>query len=240
MIDLYTWLTPNGRKVSLMLEETGLLYRAIPVDIGRGDQFAPDFLRISPNNKIPAIVDQDGPGGLPLALFESGAILLYLAEKSGMLLPAEPHARWRTIQWLQFQAASLGPMLGQAQHFLHYASEKVSYAMERFAREAQRLYGVLDKTLGESAYVASDDYSIADIATWPWVRAWKIQQIDLAAFPNVGRWLTTIEARPAVARERAVLAECRRDKASSLSAGARRHLFGTTTGRRPPPDANKE
>jgi GST-like protein len=227
MIDLYTWLTPNGRKVSLMLEETGLPYRALPVNIGLGEQFAPAFTAINPNQKIPAIVDPEGRGGAPLTLFESGAILQYLAEKSGRFLPTEPAARWRTLQWLHFQAANLGPMLGQAQHFLRYADTQAPYAIDRYGREAARLYGVLDRTLASSAYLAGD-YGIADIAAWPWVRAWKVQGIDLAAFPQVARWLTAVEARPAVARERAVLAEHRRGAPPVLDATMREALFGAS------------
>lgn len=229
MIDLYTWLTPNGRKVSLMLEETGLPFRAIPINIGKGEQFAPDFLAISPNNKIPAIVDHDGPDNGPLILFETGAILLYLAEKTGKFLPPHPGDRWRTIQWLQFQTSSLGPMLGQAQHFLHYAEEEVPYARARFASEAKRLYGVLDRRLAESPYLGHDDYSIADIATWPWIRAWKIQGVAISEFPHIARWLDAINKRPAVARERAVLAEFRSETSAPLSAEAREHLFAGST-----------
>lgn len=225
MIDLYTWLTPNGRKVSLMLEEVALPYRTIPVDIGRGEQHAPAFLAVNPNGKIPAIVDHDGPGGQPLTLFESGAILVYLAEKSGRLLPAEPVARLKTQQWLHFQAANLGPMLGQAQHFYHYASEKIDYAVRRYVTEARRLYGVVDRQLAASRYLASADYTIADIATYPWLRAWKIQGVNLSEFPHVARWLDAIGARPAVAAERKVLAEHRSDKRAALSDTARNALF---------------
>ena len=224
MIDLYTWLTPNGRKVSLMLEETGLPYRAVPIDIGAGAQFDPAFLTISPNNKVPAIVDQDGPEGRPLALFESATILVYLAEKTGRFLPASGQARWRTLQWLQFQAASLGPMLGQAQHFLHYATQDVPYAKARYRAEAQRLYAVLEAVLAKSAYLAGDDYSIADMATWPWIKPWKLQGVDLSAYPGVARWRTAISGRPAVARERAVLADHQAVRAE-LSEEARKVLF---------------
>jgi len=231
MIDLYTWLTPNGRKVSLMLEETGLAYRVVPVDIGRGEQFASDFLKISPNNKIPAIVDHDGPGGA-FPVFESGAILVYLAEKSGRFLPAESRKRWDVLQWLQFQTASLGPMLGQAQHFFHYAPEKVSYGIDRYTAEARRLYGVLDRRLSSNAYLAGQDYSIADIATWPWIRAWKIQGVDLSVFPHVARWLHAIEERPAVLRERAVLADRRRGKSGPLTNQERDVLFASANGSR--------
>lgn len=236
MIDLYTWLTPNGRKVSLMLEETGLPYRALAIDIGRGEQFASEFLQISPNNKVPAIVDHDGPDGTTLSLFESGAILIYLAEKSGMFMPAQAEARWRAMQWLQFQVASLGPMLGQAQHFLHYATEDVPYAKDRYANEARRLYGVLDQALRTRAFLAGDDYSIADIATWPWVKPWKLQGVDFNEFPNVARWMASIDSRPAVQRERQVLAD-RRGPRGPLSPQARAILFHKTTGRRSPSSA---
>ncbi|WP_332767860.1 glutathione S-transferase N-terminal domain-containing protein [Phenylobacterium sp.] len=231
MIDLYTWLTPNGRKVSLMLEEAGLPYRVVPINIGQGEQFGPAFSDLCPNQKIPAIVDHNGPGGAPLSLFESAAILQYLAEKSGQLLPTQPAARWRTLQWLHFQAASLGPMLGQAQHFVHYADVKTPYAIDRYVREARRLYSVLDGVLARSPYLAGDDYSIADVATWPWIRAWKIQGVELASFPHVAQWLALIEGRPAVLRERAVLAEFRREPAVTLDASAREILFGTTADR---------
>jgi GSH-dependent disulfide-bond oxidoreductase len=225
MIDLYTWLTPNGRKVSLMLEEIGLSYRAIPVNIGKGEQLSDAFLAINPNGKIPAIIDHDGPDGAPLTLFESNAILTYLAEKSGLLLPAKSAARYLTLQWLQFQAANIGPMLGQAQHFNHYAAEKIPYAVDRYVGEARRLYRVLDGQLGRNGFVAGTDYTIADIATFPWIRAWKIQGIVLSDYPNVARWLNVIESRPAVQRERSVLAEYRQSPAARLDDQARKSLF---------------
>jgi GST-like protein len=200
MIDLHTWLTPNGRKVSLMLEEIGLPYRVLPVDIGKGEQHAPAYAAINPNGRIPAIVDHAGPGGRPFAVFESGAILLYLSEKSGQLLPADAAARWRAIQWLQFQVASLGPMLGQAQHFHHYASERVPYAEQRYVGEARRLYGVLERQLTASRYLAGEQYTIADVATWPWIRAWKVQGVELDLYPNLARWLQEINERPDAAR----------------------------------------
>ena len=180
MIDLYTWPTPNGHKVHIMLEETGLDYEVIPVDIGQGDQFDPKFLRISPNNKMPAIVDRDGPGGEPYPMFESGAILMYLAEKTGRFMPQETAARYRVVQWLMFQMGHIGPMLGQAHHFRAYAPEQIPYAVERYTNEANRLYDVLDKRLGESAWLAGDAYSIADIAVFPWLRSHERQGVELA------------------------------------------------------------
>ena len=200
MIDLYTWGTPNGKKISVALEELGLAYRVIPVDITRNAQFAPDFLQINPNNKIPAIVDHDGPDGQPLALFESGAILIYLAEKSGKLLPREGAARYTVLQWLMFQMGGFGPMLGQAHHFFRFAPEPIPYAQTRYHDEALRLYGVLDKRLAASRYVASEDYSIADIALYPWVARHEWHYVDLANFPQVKRWCDDVGARPAVQR----------------------------------------
>lgn len=197
MIDLHTWATPNGRKVSVMLEETGLPYRVHTVDIGKNEQFAPDFLAISPNNKIPAIVDRQGPGGKPLALFESGAILVYLAEKSGKLLPKDPAVRFDVMQWLMWQMGGFGPMLGQAHHFRKFAPEQIPYAVKRYTAEAERLYGVLDKQLAKSGFVAGD-YSIADIAIYPWTQRYEWQGIDLDAFPNVTRWRKVLGERPAV------------------------------------------
>jgi GST-like protein len=205
MIDLYTFTTPNGYKVSIMLEETGLPYRVRTVDIGRDEQFAPEFLAISPNNKIPAIVDSDGPGGAPMSLFESGAILMYLAEKAASpLLPAEPARRWPVVQWLMFQVAGFGPMLGQAHHFRHYAPETVPYGVERYTREARRLYGVLDKQLAAAPWVAGESYSIADIALYPWAALHDRQGVDLGDLPNVARWLAATGERPAVRRGMAV------------------------------------
>jgi GSH-dependent disulfide-bond oxidoreductase len=211
MIDVYSWATPNGHKIHIMLEELGLEYKAIPIDIGAGDQFTPEFLAISPNNKIPAITDSDGPGGKPLALFESGAILLYLAEKTGKFLPLDPVGRYTTIQWLMFQMGGVGPMLGQAHHFRIYAPEKIEYAVNRYSNEARRLYGVMDKQLGVTRYLAGNDYSIADIATFPWTRSWKNQGIELDEFPNVKRWFDEISARPAVIRGVDVLASARKE-----------------------------
>ncbi|MEE8203086.1 MAG: glutathione binding-like protein [Alphaproteobacteria bacterium] len=224
MIDLYTWPTPNGHKIHIMLEETGLDYEVIPVDIGQGDQFDPEFLRISPNNKMPAIVDRDGPGGEPYPMFESGAILMYLAEKTGRFMPQETAARYRVVQWLMFQMGHIGPMLGQAHHFRAYAPEQIPYAVERYTNEANRLYDVLDKRLGESAWLAGDDYSIADIAVFPWLRSHERQGVDLADYPNVKRWFDEIAARPAVMRGVEVLAEKRR--AGPMDAKAREMMFG--------------
>ncbi len=200
MIDLYTWTTPNGRKVQIMLEELGLQYNVHSINIGKNEQFAPDFLKISPNNKIPAIVDSEGPGGKPYSLFESGAILMYLAEKTGSALwPQETVKKYEVMQWLMFQMGGFGPMLGQAHHFLKFAPEKIPYAMKRYGDEAKRLYGVIDKRLGEAEYLAGD-YSIADIATFPWAQSFAMQGIDFADYPNVKRWFDAIMARPAVQR----------------------------------------
>jgi GST-like protein len=195
MIDLYTWTTPNGRKVSIALEEFGLPYTSHPIDISKDEQFAPAFLKISPNNRIPAIVDNDNG----LSLFESGAILIYLADKTGKLLPKQGEDRYRVIEWLMWQMGGPGPMLGQVHHFVKYNKGKSAYAEERYSKEAQRLYGVLDRRLEGRDFVAGD-YSIADIAIWPWISRFEWQEIDLAKFPNVKRWYTTIAARPAVQR----------------------------------------
>jgi GST-like protein len=199
MIDLYTFSTPNGRKISIMLEEVGLPYTAHRVDIGEGEQFEPEFLKISPNNRIPAIVDSDGPDGAPISIFESGAILIYLAEKTGKFMPTEPRARMDVLQWLMFQMGGVGPMFGQANHFIRFASEQVPYAQERYRNEAMRLLGVMNRRLGEVDYLAGD-YSIADIATWPWVMRAEWYDTDWSLFPNTKRWFDTIAARPAVER----------------------------------------
>ena len=201
MIDLYTWTTPNGRKVSVMLEECGLPFRVHPVDISKGDQFKPAFLAISPNNRIPAIVDPEGPDGKPLPLFESGAILIYLAEKTGRFYPQKN--KYIVLQWLMFQMGGVGPMFGQAHHFMRAKKDEIPYGSERYGAEAKRLYGVLEKRLSEAAYLA-DEYSIADIATYPWVARHEWHRVDLAGFPAVKRWYDTIGARPAVARGMAV------------------------------------
>lgn len=197
MIDFYTWRTPNGYKISIMLEECGLPYQVFPIDITKNQQFAPDYLKISPNNKIPTIVDHDGPGGKPLPLFESGAILIYLAEKTGKFLSTDSRQRYITLQWLMWQMGGFGPMLGQAHHFRRFASEKIPYAIERYTTETKRLYGVLEKRLGEVPYLA-EEYSIADMAVFPWATRHEWQGIDIAELPHVKRWLDTIGARIAV------------------------------------------
>ena len=193
MIDLYTWSTPNGRKVSIALEELGLPYTVHEIDITKDDQFAPDFLKISPNNKIPAIVDRD----TGMSLMESGAILLYLAKKTGKLMPADEAGYWQAVEWLMWQMGGFGPMLGQAHHFLHFNKGKAPYAEDRYGKEAQRLYGVLDRQLDGRDFIAGE-YSVADIATWPWASRFEWQGVDLAAFPNVRAWYERIAARPAV------------------------------------------
>lgn len=199
MIELYTWGTPNGRKVSVMLEECALAYNVHKINIGKDEQFAPEFLKLNPNGKIPAIVDSDGPDGKPISLMESGAILLYLASKTGQFLPADARGRWAVTEWLMFQMASVGPMFGQCHHFLRAAKEQVPYGIERYTCEKDRLYAVLDKRLGEQAFLAGD-YSIADIATYPWVSRHEWHKTDLAQYPNVKRWFDQISARPAVQR----------------------------------------
>ena len=224
MIDLYTWPTPNGHKIHIMLEETGLPYRVHPIDIGAGDQFKPEFLKISPNNKMPAMIDSDGPDGKPISLFESGAMLLYLASKTGKFLPENIRDRWATLQWLMFQMGGVGPMLGQAHHFHVYAPEKIPYAMQRYAKEANRLYGVLDRRLAQSKFIACRDYTIADMAIMPWLRSYKNQGVEMDEYPQVKRWFDGIAARPAVQRGLAVLADRRRplmdDKAKEILFGA--------------------
>jgi GST-like protein len=210
MIEVYSWPTPNGHKVHIMLEECGLAYRAHPVDIGAGDQFKPEFLAISPNNKIPAITDAEGPDGHPISLFESGAILLYLAGKTGRFLPADTRGRYEVLQWLMFQMGGVGPMLGQAHHFRIYAPEKIPYAIERYTNEAKRLYGVMNKRLARSRYLGGADYSIADIAVFPWLRSWKNQGIDWNDHPHLKGWFDEIAARPAVKRGVEVLADLRK------------------------------
>jgi GST-like protein len=203
VIDLYTWSTPNGRKVSIMLEECALPYRVHPINIGKGEQFTPEFLALNPNNRIPAIVDSEGPDGKPLPLFESGAILIYLAEKTGKLIPKTPRGRLVCLQWLMFQMGGVGPMFGQAHHFIRNAKEQVPYGIKRYSDETRRLYGVLQKRLSEAEYLAGE-YSIADIATFPWVARFEWHKVDLADFPAVKRWFDRIHARPAVAKGMAV------------------------------------
>ena len=205
MIDLYFWITPNGYKVTILLEELGWNYNVIPVNIGNGEQFKPEFLKISPNNRIPAMVDHEGPGGQPIAIFESGATLMYIAEKAGgKFMPQDLRRRYNVIEWLMFQMASVGPMLGQAHHFRRYAPEKLQYAIDRYTNEAARIYGVIDKRLGEVPYLAGE-YSIADMATYPWLRPHNWQGQKLEDFPNLKKWYDEIEARPAVQRGCAVM-----------------------------------
>ena len=222
MIDLYSWPTPNGHKIHIMLEECGLPYNVHAVDIGAGDQFDPPFLKISPNNKIPAIVDSDGPGGEPISLFESGAILVYLAAKTGRLLPADVRGKYVALQWLMFQMGGVGPMLGQAHHFRLYAPQKIDYAIDRYTNEAKRLYGVMDRRLAEVPYFAGE-YSIADIAIFPWTRSPDRQGVDPADYPNFNRWYDAVAARPAVQRGVRVLADRRQPITTDE---ARRNLFG--------------
>ena len=225
MIDVYSWATPNGHKVHIMLEECGLPYAAHAVDISAGEQFSPDFLAISPNNRIPAITDPDGPDGEPISLFESGAILLYLAGKTGRFLPRSTRGKYQALQWLMFQMASVGPMLGQTHHFRAYAPEKVEYAINRFSNEARRLYGVMDKQLATNDYIAGKEYTIADMAVWPWLRSHERQGIDLGEFPNVKAWFEAIGNRPAVQRGITVLADRRKPE---LDQAAREILVGNT------------
>jgi GSH-dependent disulfide-bond oxidoreductase len=229
MIEVYSWATPNGHKVHIMLEECGLPYRVHAVDIGAGDQFKPEFLAISPNNKIPAIVDPDGPDGKPISLFESGAILLYLAGKTGRFLPADVRGKYAALQWLMFQMGSIGPLLGQAHHFRIYAPERIDYAVNRYTNEARRLYGVMDKRLANSTYIAGPEYGVADIAVFPWLRSWKNQGIAWADYPHLKGWFDEIAARPAVQRGVEVLAHARRPLVGDQ---AREVLFGAEQYRR--------
>jgi len=225
-IALYAWPTPNGYKVSILLEEVGLPYEVHAVDIGAGDQFKPEFLKISPNNKMPAIVDPEGPDGTPYALFESGAILMYLAEKAGSdLWPQDHPRRYDTVQWLMFQMAGVGPMFGQAHHFRKYAPEPVPYAIDRYTNEAGRLFGVMDRRLAESDFLAGGFYSIADIATFPWARDIEAKGHGWDGFPNVKRWVDAIAARPAVQRGLALLADRRQQ--GPIDDKAREMMFGT-------------
>lgn len=203
MIDLYTWGTPNGRKVSIMLEEIGLPYTVHPINISKDEQFQPHFLAISPNNRIPAIVDSEGPDGRPVSVFESGAILIYLAEKAGKLMPKDARRRIACLEWLMWQMGGFGPMLGQNHHFRRAAPEKVPYALDRYAKETARLYGVLNKRLADHEYVA-DEYSVADVAIYPWVARHGWHETSLDDFPNVKRWFAAITARPAVEKGMAV------------------------------------
>ncbi|MDQ5849261.1 MAG: glutathione S-transferase N-terminal domain-containing protein [Pseudomonadota bacterium] len=204
MIDLYTWTTPNGRKVSIMLEECGLPYRVHKIDIGKGEQFTPEYLKINPNGKIPAIVDPDGPDRKPISMMESGAILVYLAGKTGKLLPASARGKYEALQWLMFQMGGVGPMFGQAHHFMRAKKDEVPYGSERYGNEAKRLYGVMDRQLEKKRFLSGGEYTIADIATYPWVARHEWHRVDLGEFPNVERWYDAIGARPAVARGMAV------------------------------------
>jgi GST-like protein len=214
MIDVYSWPTPNGNKVHIMLEECGFRlgkdWLAHSIHIGQGEQFTPEFLTISPNNKIPALVDPIGPDGKPISLFESGAILLYLAAKTGKFLPKSDRAKFEVLQWLMFQMGGVGPMLGQNHHFRQYAPEKIPYAVDRYTNEAKRLYGVMDKQLALGKYIAGNNYSIADMAIYPWLRNWKNQGIDWADYPRLKDWFDMIDSRPAVKRGCAVLADLRK------------------------------
>ncbi|CAG2143257.1 Disulfide-bond oxidoreductase YfcG [Cupriavidus yeoncheonensis] len=225
MIDVYSWPTANGHKVHIMLEECGLEYKVHPINIGGGDQFGEDFLKISPNNKIPAIVDPDGPDGQPISLFESGAILLYLAGKTGKFLPEDVRGKYEALQWLMFQMGGVGPMLGQANHFRLYAPEKIEYAVNRYTNEAKRLYGVIDTRLSRHEWLAGEQYTIADIATFPWLRGWQNQGMELDQYPHLKRWFNTIAERPAVKRGVEVLAGARKPLQDDK---AREILFGAT------------
>lgn len=226
MIDLYYWTTPNGHKVTIFLEESGLPYRIKPVNISKGEQFEPDFLRISPNNRMPAIVDhQPADGGAPLSVFESGAILVYLAEKCGRFLPADPRGRAETLQWLFWQMGGLGPMLGQNHHFVQYAPEKIPYAIERYVKETNRLYGVLNRRLADREFMAGE-YSIADMASYPWIVPWERQGQNLDDFPHLKRWFHAIAARPAVNRAYARADEVNTQRV--VTEDARKVLFGQT------------
>jgi GST-like protein len=209
MIELWSWPTPNGQKVHIALEELALPYETIAVDIMTGEQFRSEFSAITPNHRIPALIDSDGPGGARIELFESGAILIYLAEKAGRLIPQDPASRFACLQWLMFQMSGIGPMFGQWHHFAAAAPEEIPYALERYGNEVKRLYGVLETRLAHAEYLAGDAFSIADIATFPWVRSPEKRDIDFAEFPNVARWHDAIAARPAVARGLAVLTEAR-------------------------------
>jgi GST-like protein len=223
MIDLHYWPTPNGWKVSILLEEIGLDYRVVPVNIGRGEQFKPEFLAISPNNRMPAIVDHDPPGGgAPISVFESGAILVYLAEKTGQLLPSDVRGRYEVLQWVFWQMGGLGPMAGQAHHFRQYVTEQIPYAIDRYTNEVNRLYGVMNKRLADRPFLAGA-YSIADIASWPWVVPFERQGQKLEDFPHLKRWFEEMRARPAVEKGFAVGAELRQ---ATMDDEAKKILFG--------------
>jgi GST-like protein len=223
MIDLYFWPTPNGQKVSIFLEEAELPYKVVPINIGKGEQFESKFLEISPNNKIPAIVDHQGPGGKPISVFESGAILMYLADKTGKFIPADPRGRWQVAEWVMFQMGTVGPMLGQANHFLNYAPEKLQYAIDRYTNESKRIFNVMDKQLSQREYLAGA-YSIADMASWPWVVTRK-KGGEFEEFANLTRWVDAIGQRPAVKRGMAVLMDTI-ERGAGMDAKAREILFG--------------
>jgi GST-like protein len=225
MIELYTWPTPNGHKVHIMLEEAGIPYNVHGIRIGEGDQFAPEFIELNPNGRIPVIVDTEGPGGKPYTVIESGAILIYLAEKSGKFLSPDPAKRYLAIQWLMFQMASIGPILGQHIHFGTHAPDKLPYAINRFARETQRLFNVMDRRLGQAEYFA-EEYSIADMAIFPWARNWERRGIVIAEYPNVSRWLDAVAARPGVKRGVSILVEHQRHGPHSKA--EQEILFGDT------------
>ncbi len=229
MIDVYSWATPNGHKVHIMLEECGYLlgrdWQAIPVNIGTGDQFKPDFLKISPNNKIPALVDPNGPDGKPISVFESGAILVYLAAKTGKFMPKSDRAKFEVLQWLMFQMGGVGPMLGQNHHFRLYAPEKLEYAINRYTNEAKRIYGVIDRRLAVSKFLGGAQYSIADMATFPWLRNWQNQGVVMDEYPHLKKWFDNIAARPAVQRGVQVLTDLRKPITDEK---AREVLFGNT------------
>lgn len=226
MIELHYWPTPNGHKITMFLEEAGLDYQVKPVNIGKGEQFEPDFLKIAPNNRMPAIVDRDpADGGKPISVFESGAILLYLAEKTGKFIPTDIRGRVEVLQWLFWQMGGLGPMAGQNHHFAHYAPEKIPYAIDRYVKETGRLYGVLNKRLADREFVAGD-YSIADMAAYPWIVPHKNQGQDLADFPNLQRWFDTIEARPATKRAYELAAKVNPNVGQPMSDDEKKKLFG--------------
>ena len=226
-IDLYYWPTPNGYKITIFLEEVDLPYNVVPVDIAAGDQFDPEFLKISPNNKIPAILDPEGQDGEPICLFESGAILIYLAEKTGRFLPVSPRERYAVLQWLMFQMGHVGPMLGQAHHFRQYAPETIPYAITRYTDEAARLYRVIDRRLAETPFIAGDEYTIADMAIFPWLRSHENQGQSLDDYSSLKRWYEGIEGRPAVQRAVDVGKELRRTLDRNMDEKTRRTLFGS-------------
>ena len=229
MLKVYTWPTPNGHKIHILLEECGLRegrdWQAIPVNIGQGDQFKPEFLAISPNNKIPALVDPQGPDGKPISVFESGAMLVYLAGKYGRFIPKSDRQKFQVLEWLMFQMGGVGPMLGQNHHFRQYAPEKIEYAINRYTNEAKRIYGVIDKRLASSKFIACNQYTIADMAIFPWLRNWKNQGIELSEYPHLQAWYGRLAARPAVQRGVEILAHLRKPITDDKS---RELLFGST------------